>query len=628
MANRKTEVIFDFSDISGGMNSTDPANSLKKNQAQYIRNIFALLRGWKNLPGYLGLSSGNTFDSSVKMLDNYVRTTGDDILIGLAGGKVYSVDRSTNAKTLIYELGGDGEGYGESYQDKYFLANGTGCMKIEGSIGYKLGIAVPAGVTAIATAGGSLADGDYVVYVSYARGNNLYSYAQTVGTITCGAGNNTITVTFPNSSDPQVTNKVVWIKGPSETLIYFYAQTNDNTTTTIAIVDTSTEDTTKLYRILGEQSVEPPALEGIIVHAQSLYGWVDNVLHKSLPGTTVYDLERWPDINYTFPFKITGLLSLGEDLYLNSNQGIYKLPRGEMTAEWTRISKRLYFKYFRTVARNEDNGNYVIGLTNDGVRIFDGDKFSIDLSKDMKPYIDKIYIGSNTEYQPCGIVYNRNFRTEYRISYRNTDISSACNNQQMVLNLDTVSLNSNVDYNAAWEIVDYGFNYATTDVNNTLYLCQSMALGSQIFKENFVSMKDQYIYDQNGTFITTAKAKTKEVKSRVIVPDISYLCDWDSMWIFSQQMQFASAYIYGFDSLNVSDTYTLAAGAGGNAIFDAAIFDTVVFETSVPLIQRCKPKMSLKGSAFYFRYLQENDDELMQVYEVKALAIADSGRYT
>jgi hypothetical protein len=627
MANKKGELVIDFSNISGGMNTTDPANSLRENQAQFARNVFILQRGWKRAPGFTGLSSSATIAATAKMLDIYYRTDGTDILMMVAGGKLYSVNKTTNATTELYNLTGTGEAYGDSCQDKYFCANGTACCKVEGTTAYKLGIAAPTGASAAAQAGGSLPDGVYAVYVSYARGSSLYSYAESLGNVTLGTGNNTIRITFPNSSDSQVSNKVVWLMEPGSSTIYFYHQTNDNTTTTVDVASAAAKNTSKLYRILGEQSVVPPALKGIVYHKNSLYGWINNVLYKSLPGTTVYDLERWPDITYTFPFKIDGIFSLGEHLYLNSNRGIFVLPYGDMSAEWTQISKRLYFKYFRTVEKTDDE-NFVIGVTNDGVRTFDGTKFSIDLSKDIKPEIDKLYSGSTSAFLPCAFVYNRSFRTEYRLSYRDTSLGSTCNNRQLVLNMDTLYWEDNNQYNASWETWDHGFAYAAVDGSNIAFMLQVISGSSQVIKENTASSKDINHYDKTGVLITTATAKTKDVKSRVVVPSIMNIEDWEGLWIYSMQGATANAYLYAVDDFDLYDERTVLAEGQQVALFGTAIFDESLFTRSRAMIQRLKIKQSIRGGAFYFRYLQENDDALMQVYEVKAISQSESGRYS
>lgn len=621
------EIKIDFADCSGGMNTANPPNSIRANQVQLAKNVMLTRKGFKRCPGFAGLSTSPTFGERARLLGSYFRSDGDSILIGVAGGKVYSIDKSTNAATELMEITGDGEAWGDSFQDKYFIANGTNCIKIEGSSAYKLGITPPSGCGATAVAGGSLAAGDYVIYVSYARSTNLYSYAESVGTITLSGGNGTLRITIPNSTDPQVTDKVIWVLAPGDSNIYYYGHTGDNTTTSIDITSNSAQDTTKNYRILGEQSVAPSALQGLIIFNQSLYGWINNVLYKSLPATTVYDLERWPDITYTFPYKILSLFDVGDGhLYVNTNRGVYRLPNGDMDVPYQRITKRLYFKYPRTVART-DGLSYVIGLTNDGVRTFDGNGFSIDLSKDVKNYIDNIY-NSGSSFVPCGVIYNRDIRTEYRLSFCDKTIAITSNNRQLVLNMDTLYWANNIEYNAAWEIWDGGFSYATVDSYSGLYMLQTTAVGSQVIKDNLPTTTDINIYNTNANFITTATAKTKDVKSRVVVPDITYILTWEGLWLYYKLRASAKADVYVYDELNLNDEYTVATTNNEVSTFGTAVFGASVFTTSQPRIQRCKPMQTIKGSAFYFRFYQTGDDKDMEVYEITAYGTMENSRFT
>ena len=80
--NKQDIAAVDFSDFSGGLNSTDPQCAIKPNQA-YSGSINArwYKKGFGRAPGFHGIASTPTFEAAAKGLDIYSRIDGTDSLI-------------------------------------------------------------------------------------------------------------------------------------------------------------------------------------------------------------------------------------------------------------------------------------------------------------------------------------------------------------------------------------------------------------------------------------------------------------------------------------------------------------------------------------------------------------------
>lgn len=607
MRPKQSDLTIDFTNMSGGLNTKDPHIAIGDNQV-YSGSENAVFKraGFAPWFGFQGIKSTSVFSGKCRGMDIYSRVDGTDQLIGIENGNIYSVNKLTGEITLVYALGGSGECWFLSYYDKLFAANGTASCVIEGSSGYPIGITPPSGVSAAASAGGSLDDGDYEVYVSYARSvagaNVLYSQGEYLGTVTLGSGNSTVSISnFSNSSDSRVGNKVVWMTDADGSDVILYHQTNDNTTEAFSISDTSGRNSVAYYRILSNSSAQPPVMTGIFPHNDRIYGWRNNVLYASMQAVTVYDLERWPGIQYEFPFQISGLFAIGEDLYINSiNRGVYRLPNGDMAAAYEQVSKKMCFKYPRTVQNTdentEDSPSPVIGVTNNGVRIFDGKSFSIDLSKSIKNDMEDLYDGANSDFQPCAIICRANDRTEYRLSYRDLDIGSNSNNYTYVLNLDELTIISAVEYIAPWEGVKIGFSYACIDSEDTVFMAQSLDGNSQVFKENKLSTIDKDIFNNSGEFISNTQ-KEVNVVTKMVIPSIGGRIRLEQLRYISYMRSEATIQVVIGEDIDINESNTVDTGP--RPVFGVARFGVDRFATTEPIIGLEKLGMDIKGVAVY-----------------------------
>lgn len=604
---KNRELTIDFSNFRAGLNTKDPHISIGEKQAYSgTENIVFKESGIAPWFSFAGIKDSAVFPGKITGLDIYSRVDGTDILIAGYNGSIYSINKSTGVGTLIYTLGGLGEFWFVSFYDKLFAANGTGSCVIEGSAGYQIGITPPSGVSVAATAGGSLANGDYTIYASYARMVSgvavLYSQGEELGTVTLGSGNNTIAVSdFANSSDTRVGNKIIWAQGPNDAGVFLYHATGDNTTTSFNITDTTLYDATKYYRTLSNPSAQPPVMTGIFAHDDRIFGWYENTLYASMQAVTVYDLERWPDIQYKFPFRITGLFAIGEDLFINTDgRGIIKLPEANMDGAYKQVTKKRCFKFIRSVENIDENSKEspspVIGITQNGVRIFDGYSFTIDLTKSIKNDMDDLYSGASSEHAPVGFVQRANDRTEYRFSYRDLDIGSVCNNYTYVLNLDQLVINSNVDYTAPWESVKVGFNYACVDGSDEAFMAQSLESGSQIFKDDPKHTIDRNIFKYNGTFVSSA-SKACNLVTKMVIPSIAGRFRLEQLRYISYMRSSATITIYIGEEISINEENTVETG--GRPLFGVARFGVDRFSSNEPIIGVHKLGRDIKGVAVY-----------------------------
>lgn len=603
----------DFSDFRGGLNTKDPHLSIGENQAYYgTQNVIFKKIGLAPWPAFVGLGGNAVItgaNGKMKGMDIYSRVDGtDSLIIANNNGDIYSVNKSTSALTYIYSLGPGGKVWFVSMYDKLFATNGTSSCVIQGPYGYTIGITPPSGVVASASTGGTLPDGDYIIYASYAITvgglDVLYSQGQYLGTISLSSGNNTISITnFANSTDSRVGNKIIWASDANGADIVLYRSLGNNLVTYFDISDDSGRDPTKYYRVLANPSAQPPLMTGIFSHDDRIFGWRNNVLYASMQAVTVYDLERWPGIQYEFPYYISGLFAIGEDLFINTiNNGIIKLPYGDMSAKFNHVSRKMCFKYISTVCNTDENTETnpspVIGLTGNGVRVFNGKNFTIDISKSIKNDIKDLYDGASDDHQPTGLVCRSNDRTEYRLSYRDLDIGSINNNYSYVLNLDELVIKNSTDYIAPWELITIGFDYSCIDSDETVFMAQSLSDKSQIFKLDENSTYDYNIINKDGNLITRT-SKPCNLVTKMVIPNIAGRFRLEQLRYISYMRSVGTVTIYIGENKNVNEQSGIQASLDNPPLFGVARFGIDRFADNDPVIALHKLGENLKGVTVY-----------------------------
>lgn len=638
---QKKYISLDFTDVSGGVNSVEHPIRIGPTQVQPESKGFILKRsGLEKYPGATGLIATTTFTTYLKMLSMYRNFSGSESLLALSGGKLYDVDiegAGIGSISELYDLTGTGEGWACDSYGKHWILNGSAVVKNESGTVYRVGIAAPSGVTAAAAAGGTMPDGVYSLYASYGRRvsgvDKLYSQGQYVGNVTLGSGNNTINVTaFPNSSDGQVGQKVIWAKNTTtgEVIHYFLYGTNNNTTTTFTITSEAAKSTSLVYEYDALDNGLPPNGDFIYAFANRIWIIDDNIIYYSDKAFSEYDLEIFRAANYLVtPYKCTGMFSVGTNLYVNTDQGIMIIPSADPTAISYIIEPRWHFEYMRTVAR-WNNG--VIGVTNDGVRYFDGERFTnYDISYYIKNKVAKIY-ESETNFQPVGYVFRRGMRNEYHLLWQDQTVSTNVNNTHAILNLDVLYFNSPIDNNMAWEFQHFSGNYAAVSANdNTVYIGQSHVAASKIYTESTSTDQAKDVYDCEGTLYTELTSPYSVCRTRIEMPNITAIIWPKKFYVLSQNVATFSIRLVIPDKFQTESgripVDTSIESGGEVAVWDESVFDSSYYPAENAAVTRKKFKDALYGRSCYIEIVQQANDTGFRLMQVAVIAEMETGNF-
>jgi len=528
------EKVIDFIDYTGGVNLNDPAISIRGNQSSDCLNAIFPKNGFKRWPGAINLTAQNAIDDLLRGEFHHAEIDGSQHLYEVHGGKLYEVNKSTGGLTEKYDMTGQGEAWADSAFGSFYCINGAGGCKIEGTTAYRIGIAAPTGVTATPqTTGGSLPDGVYKLYASYARqvsgADVLYSTggkdANGVSlianvTISGGGGSGSIDIaSFANSADAQVGNKVIWMTYAGLSTYYLWDETGDNTTTSFTITSATPNSLTLTYgNKAAFNDLIPANLEFLFFFDRRLFGYKNNILYFSEKGFNKYDLEVWPLNNFIrYHHKITGLFDCGGHLCINTkSDGVMFQPFADINAKVEHYERQTSFEYMRTVGKWSSNR---IGMTEDRIGVFRADTMAFepfDYGYNIRPVLDRVWADDDSDHRPCGIVYRRNNRIEYLISVMDTNVNSTNNNRTFALNLSR-TLFYDVDNNKTpWEILGRGCNYIVKDSSNTLFMGQSFTASSTIYKELSTATTEIGLYKDAGTYLTTATNMLMYVLSKTI----------------------------------------------------------------------------------------------------------------
>lgn len=639
MAKSGDIVSVSFRNCALGVNTLDPGSALRDGELAYAQNMLLKLNGAERVPGYVGLAETQLFTTYLKGLFTYLRYTGTEYVLAVSNGKLYSINESTGAKTELYDITGTGEAWGVNFLDKFWVCNGTDVVKVEATTAYKVGMAAPTGATSALVAGGSLDDGVYQIYLSHTRKVDgtrvLHSVGQSVTSRTCGSGNNTIRITFSDASasDAQITHVTVWMTDAGGSTYYYYGEAAIDAGT-VDITSDSNKLTTLDYNAQAANNTRPPALQWIHVHGNRLFGGIDNAVYYSLQAASinsapVYDLEKWPqavgqNLNQ-YPFNIDGAFSIGDDLFFNTPGGIIRQPGGNMAARYVRTEERLYFKSMRTV--RVYNG-VAWGLTNDGFRYFDGQRFSPDLSKKIRREIDDAYTGDTTHFHPAGEIVRRSrYRTEYILSFRDIDLSSTMNNFQAVLNLDLVSVINQAEVIAPWEFRTSGFGYSTVKKDNTIYYGQSLNGNSTIFKERTTQNDDKWVYNSSGSYYSSDTSKRAYLTTRSIISNLAEMVQWVLAFSHIKNGSAFSVKAHITDNAEILHTVDVSAASDTGFVLDEDILDINAVGERVPLVRKHKMSQKVKGRGVYFMIDQTANDTDFNFIDLEAIGEVADGRF-
>jgi hypothetical protein len=628
---RSTDIQLSCSNFSEGLNTAEKtvdvgyayltavgirkASRVTEGQLQCVDCLNVMLHNNKRRPTVKAINYAVA--GRIRGLGTYRRYDGTDTLLVTVANILYSVNKTTGALTQIYNFGTAGETYFLTWLDKaWVLVSGVGLYKVEGGTGYPVGIAAPSGCTAKAAAGGSLAAGVYKIYVGYARkvggSNVLYSSGEALANITLGGGNGSIAFTIPNSSDPQVNNKVVWMTDADGATYYYYGETGDNMTTTLTISSTASKSTALIYNVQAALNLVPGAYTHFCMHARRLWGCLDNTVYYSLQEGNVYDYERWDtQTNYiVFPAKVYGVFSLGSDLIISTAAGMIVQPDGDPTAAYV-LHEGHYFKYPNTVCEYK---GMLIGLTDDGVRVFDGQTMSEELSRDVKPEMDTLYTGYTTNNIPAAVVFRREDRSEYHLVYHDATVSRGQNNRRLVLNLDRLVMGeNNVWSRAPWEKWSNAANYMTVDANELMYCAQAHDDASVIYKDRTDRCRDENIYLSDT--LTAASVPETKIRSGTFVFDLRGTVFWEQVRVLAQLLANMTVKIKIVDAASAATSNTITPVLAGFQLnVDRLGVDRLAPE--IPTLRKTGIPRNVRGAAAYIEIGQTAEDQSWQLLEL------------
>lgn len=519
-----------YGNFSYGMRLSASQTRLYEKEVNFAQDCILQDNGCFFMPGHY--DCGIEFTAKVSGVHIFKTFDDSEVLLAVSGGKLYSINLLLKTKTELFNIGSTANAYFTDYLGKCWVtaSGGTPC-KVEYNLttkavtASKIGIAKPTGTgtTLGKSAGGTLPDGVYNVYIAYGRIYDgsivLYSDSLNLNNITLGGGDNTINITgFGNSTDTQVNDKIIFATDAGGDTAYYLHHTNDNTTTSITIASLANQDKEILMQSVSVDNYPMPSCEFIYAFNGRLWGSVKNDLYYSLQNiNNVWDLERFKLINKTsYPHIINGIYGLREDLFLSTKTGgMIKQPQANPDTQLSIVDSKYYFYEMNTVAPDQ---GVLWGLTNDGVRYFDGERFSSEnWSVMVHSEIRKIY-SSSSGHSPCGFIKVRHkvlsddqsviTQKEYHLSYCDDVYTINHNNKRLVLDLESfINPQRNEDapadqprhqYIAKWVMWNIGFNYATANKTEIPYLLQQSLTAPLLMTENNDDLKTN-VYLYNGT---------------------------------------------------------------------------------------------------------------------------------
>lgn len=656
------ELTLDFSKVGDGLNLNDDPLLMKAGQvASGSKNAMLFTDGAFRVPGMLGIKStalaysyASQYNVNIWTMKNFVKFDLSESMLILWGKALWSVNLANGGTTQLYDLSTSGKGNVDVFRGKAWACNGSGICKIEGATGYRVGIVAPAGPTATPAAGGSLPDGVYKIYVGYYRKVGgvivLYSTGTAPADVTLGTGNNKINFTCPRSADMQTSGIVVWMTDAGGSTYYsFYTYDYSGTgTQSFTVSDATAKSISLVYDVQAAPNGLPTNFSWLAFCDNRMWGvdpTIKNRVKYSLKAGTDYDLEKFPGLYFVdYPNRVTALFTLGEHLYVNTEGGLYRQPYGAPDVAFELVDKRYWFHEPYSVAYW---GNRLVGLTNDGIRIFDGSAFSDDISINIKPEIEKMY-SAGALLSPCGVVHKRDNREEYQIGYQDATVGTSSHNRRLVLNLNELALYGGGKVRAPWEMWDTGAAAYGITRDGVIYMAQNWSYGAAIiYKENPSSNVDKWLYDEAGNWLNTGSGAGPSYSSIGMQTATMRANTWQivtrkSMASMNSRIRVgvarAIANIGGTRTTVLITMGDFAGGeannvigteSGGMARHDSARFDINRWAPVSQSAQQYKSKMpaNLKGYSVFITISNSSDYPALALHALSLGVTAYSGRY-
>jgi hypothetical protein len=358
-----------------------------------------------------------------------------------------------------------------------------------------------------------------------------------------------------------------------------------------------------------------------------------DTIYYSAKAYNQYDIEKFPAANVIVtPYNLTGIFSVGQNLYFNTTSGIVAMPKADPNAVLYLIEPRWNFAEMNTVDR-WNNG--VIGLTNDGIRYFNGQVFTnYDMSYNIKNYIDQA-IKTKTNFYACGYVYRRTIRNEYHLLWQDDTVSDSVNNMHAILNLDTnisSMYGANDQFIAAWEFQPVSGNFVAISRNtNTVFVGQTHATAPKIYKETQDDDMLNYLYDKAGRLITTAEPYQLRILSRIMLPGMNVLCWLDKFRLLLSnnkpvQIRFQLP-DQTQDGGGLTDPYVVPAPYGGDARFDVSKYDESYYPIEGAFVYVDKFPDNFNGREIAVEISQLDNDPQLQIMTTQIQHTYEMGNF-
>jgi hypothetical protein len=626
----RKNVELSFSDMSGGVANAYPPHSIADNQLADAFNIICEKKGCSRAPGLSAISTAALFDTELRGWFIYRKLDGTEIYIAVSDKKIYSVSLTAGTKTQIGTLSADTECTAVNSNGKLWIVNGTDAVKIESTLAvYRIGIAAPTGFTATNTGTGTLAAGAYKVAVSYTRKISgtavLHSAPQIVSTVTV-SGSELIRIATTASLDPQVTHITAWLTDAAGSVYYYYGDTT-NATGNFDIANATNKNANLVMYEQAAGNQLPLSLTKIYSYDGRLWGLKadSNEIYYTLRAQNVYDLEKWPTENHipTIPTTVYSLHAVKGDLHVNTPLGMFIIQNFDTTAKPLPVlndaqgfGQILYFLKDQKLA--EHNG-LVFGVTNDGFRFYDGEKFSIDISQHIKPWMDKV--SENADDFPAHAIVLRRAgkRTELQLSYNNNEISVTNHNETLVLNIDTLSVTDAQNYNASWEKWSNGYKAAIVTNTNILVVAQCLNTASVIAIQT--GSADINAISEEGAYVLGQKNRRVFMRSRTTIQALIGYDVWKEIYWLAKLQSKCTGKVVIADRFDIeSDVYLQEVeGLNNQPVIDGTpplILDFVLPEDSIAA-NRAGLCDYMAGNSVYIEIAQANDDPTFFIYALE-----------
>jgi len=628
-ATGRKNIELNFSDMSGGVANAYPPHSIGDNQLADAFNVICEKKGCSRAPGFTGISDSALFDYPLRGWFIYRKTDGTESYIAISNKVIYSVDLSAGTKTAIGTVSADAECCAVNANGKLWIVNGTDFIKIENSLTvYRIGIVAPVEFSATNTGTGTLAAGLYKVAVSYTRKISgtavLHSAPQFVGNVTV-SGTELIRIATTASTDPQVTHITAWITDAAGSVYYYYGDTANATGNFDITSDANKNANLVMYEQAAGNQL-PLSLTKIYSFDGRLWGLKadSNEIYYTVRAQNVYDLEKWPTENHipTIPTTVYSLHAVNGDLHVNTPLGMFVIQNFDTTAKPLPVlnaaqgfGQILFFLKDQKLA--EHNG-LVFGVTNDGFRFYNGEKFSIDISQHIKPWMDKV--SENADDFPAHAIVLRRAgkRTELQLSYNNSEISVTNHNETLVLNIDTLSVTDAQNYTAAWEKWGNGYKFAVVTNSNALVVAQSKIECSVIAIQTGTA--DVKAILAEGAFNTGAVPRAVYVKTRTVIQALIGYDVWKEIYSMAAIYADCTGQVVVGDRLNLKSPVQLKKDLDQPyPVLDGAT--PIILDFILPVNYIASNRQGLRdntaGNSVYIEISQSVDDPDFFIYALE-----------